>query len=239
MCTLWALFHILCALLAKMCSIHTWANQSTPVQQRAHFVQHILEQTSAHLCGSVLILCEFLLNIVIIHIMLACSQFLTAVSLCRAPYNPQKGDFAAAARRDLQTEKGKQREIWLIQSSCISVCKWRSQPARHVLVGGGKHSWEFTSLGIPVWFEHGPPHCVADHPWSICTGSCRGAGNDSSGHADESSCTFTWQVHEQELPETGSKLFYISSWAMIWPFDHHFQKRRNHEMCSRSVHVKL
>ena len=102
------------------------------MQQRAHFVQHILEQTSAHLCGSVLILCEFLLNIVIIHIMLACSQFLTAVSLCRAPYNPQKGDFAAAARRDLQTEKGKQREIWLIRSSCVSVCKWRSQPARHM-----------------------------------------------------------------------------------------------------------
>ena len=77
-------------------------------------------------------------------------------------FDQRSGQVFTASRRYV---KGKKTAGDLSASLQLNVWRRAEEPGKltHELVGGGQHARGFTALENPLWFEHGPPHYVADH----------------------------------------------------------------------------
>jgi hypothetical protein len=78
-------------------------------------------------------------------------------------YNQRTGEVLKASRR--YNNRGKTAGD-LAASLQLNVWRRAEEPGKliHELVGGGHNARGFTALENPLWFKHGPPHYVADHP---------------------------------------------------------------------------
>ena len=77
-------------------------------------------------------------------------------------YNERTGEVLKASRRSNNRSKTAGD---LSASLQLNVWRRAEEPGKliHELVGGGSNRNGFTALENPLWFEHGPPHYVADH----------------------------------------------------------------------------
>jgi hypothetical protein len=78
-------------------------------------------------------------------------------------YNQRTGEVLKASRR--YNNQGKTGGD-LAASLQLNVLMRAEEPGKLIyeLVGGGQNARGFTALENPLWFQHGPPHYVADHP---------------------------------------------------------------------------
>jgi len=77
-------------------------------------------------------------------------------------YNERTGEVLKASRR---YHKSGKTAGDLSASLQLNVWRRAEEPGKltHELVGGGQHARGFTAIENPLWFEHSPPHYVADH----------------------------------------------------------------------------
>ena len=78
-------------------------------------------------------------------------------------YNQRTGEVLKASRR--YNNQGKTGGD-LAASLQLNVLMRAEEPGKLIyeLVGGGQNARGFTALENPLWFQHGLPHYVADHP---------------------------------------------------------------------------
>ena len=118
-----------------------------------------LTSTSEYLCTLAhTVYTVYTLSTLCVHSCTLCTMYMTGPLW----FDQRSGQVLTASRRYV---KGKKTAGDLSASLQLNVWRRAEEPGKltHELVGGGQHARGFTALENPLWFEHGPPHYVADH----------------------------------------------------------------------------